>query len=470
MVPCKIMLERIITINSSDYLKIIAHDINSLWAFFSSYWDGANTLRVASIVLILAAVALLLLLILFLYVKSIVAFFKNDNKNSSLETFDYSEPDEEEEDSENYSAFASEQDEENELARELENELNLSKSNTSFPFENEPEKTDLKERPQTKNESEKEQKSFESESQKNKTNLVDFDWKKGKKIDLYEDNTKLDPALLKYQQTKKSLEDLIILIIDMIGRGVDELKIAQTIMFRNQGENSEDDILQTITAIKDFIALAVSGKFKKIKENRQLPNEDEALFHLAKGDASLALALIEALMDENIEFASTLPCGEKRDKIFMETSCYSSTFGSLAALSDITLATGSFELAVELAPQNLIAWGRLADMYRILENNQKALWAYNKVLDMADEELSPQLIANARKMLSQFYYAQGNSLQAAKFFTLSKQYYDSIGINRRLDKKEIEIIELIESKQNADLEKTISKILANYDARKLSYA
>ena len=48
----------------------------------------------------------------------------------------------------------------------------------------------------------------------------------------------------------------------MIGRGVDELKIAQTIMFRNQGENSEEDIIQTVEAIKEFVALCVSGKFK----------------------------------------------------------------------------------------------------------------------------------------------------------------------------------------------------------------
>lgn len=463
------MLEQIITITSSDYLKIIAQDINSVLAFLASYWDGANTLRVASIVLMLIAVALFLLLIISLYVKSIIAFFKSESKkNADTEEdgFEYTEYTDEEENNEEE---VTEQNEERELERELANELNLSKEDNSFVFDDGAEKTDLKVLPQ-ENENQKEEKSAEKENKETKNNMIDLDWKKGKIIDLADDNSKLDPALLKYQQTKKSLNDLVALIIDMIGRGVDELKIAQTIMFRNQGENSEDDILQTITAIKDFIALAVSGKFKKAKQTKQLPDEDEALYHLAMGDASLALALMEAVMDENIEIASTMPVGERRDKIFMETSYYSSTFGSLAALSDVSLATGSFELAVELAPQNLIAWGRLADMYHILENNQKAIWAYNKVLDMADEELSPQLVANARKILSQYYYAQGNSLQAAKFFTLSKQYYDSIGINRRLDKKEIEIIELIESRQKEDLEGTIAKILANYDARQLSFA
>ena len=70
----------------------------------------------------------------------------------------------------------------------------------------------------------------------------------------------------------------------MIGRGVDELKIAQTIMYRNQGKNQREEIIQTITAIKDFIALCVSGRFKDIKAGKQLPAEDEALYHLAMGD------------------------------------------------------------------------------------------------------------------------------------------------------------------------------------------
>jgi len=84
---------------------------------------------------------------------------------------------------------------------------------------------------------------------------------------------------------------------------------------------------------------------------------------------------------------------------------------------------------------------------------------------MADEELSPQQIANANKILSQYYYAQGNSLQAAKLYNQSKQFYDSIGINRRLDKKEIEIIEIIESRQQNDLETTIARLLSGNSTR-----
>ena len=466
MVPCKIMLEKIITASYSDYLKIISDDVNSFLAFVCDLWENADTLRMASIILILFAITLFLLLVISLYVKSIIACLKNENKKD--DSFDFFEYDNTQENTSLSETGEEEDEEEKELAKELERDLNFSNKISDSGFDDESEITNLKEQPLLDDVQKDEKNNPEPQSIKN--NIVDLDWKKGKTPELGEDNSKIDPALLKYQQTNKSLKELIALIIDMIGRGVDELKIAQTIMFRSQGLNSEDDILQTITAIKDFVALAVSGKFKKLKATKNLPEEDEALFHLAMGDPSLALALIEAVMDENIEIASSLPTGEKRDRIFMETSCLSCTFGSLAALSDVGLAANSFELAVELAPQNITAWGRLADMYHLLENMPKAIWAYNQVLDMADEDLSPQLVANARKILSQYYYAQGNSLQAAKFFTLSKQYYDSIGINRRLDKKEIEIVELIENRQKDDLEGVIAKILANYDARQLSYA
>lgn len=98
--------------------------------------------------------------------------------------------------------------------------------------------------------------------------MLDLDWKKGKRPEADAAVPPIDPAALQYKQSRKSLEDLIGLIIDMIGRGVDELKIAQTIMFRNQGENSEEDIIQTVEAIKEFVALCVSGKFKGLPRKK----------------------------------------------------------------------------------------------------------------------------------------------------------------------------------------------------------
>ena len=68
-------------------------------------------------------------------------------------------------------------------------------------------------------------------------------------------------------------------------------------------------------------------------------------------------------------------------------------------------------------------------------------------------------IANANKHLSEHLYAEGNSLQAAKLYNSAKQYYDSLGINRRLDKQELEIIDIIESNHSSSLPEMIYKLL-----------
>ena len=67
-------------------------------------------------------------------------------------------------------------------------------------------------------------------------------------------------------------------------------------------------------------------------------------------------------------------------------------------------------------------------------------------------------------MMSQYLYDQGNSLQAAKLYNSSKQYYDSLGINRHLDKQEMEIVEIIESHQKDEIQQTIQKILSQKNA------
>ena len=257
-----------------------------------------------------------------------------------------------------------------------------------------------------------------------------------------------------------ALSDLMGLTIDMLGRGVDELKIAQTLNFKNQGLSDENEILKAIDAIKEFINISILGKFAKLEEYDELPNEDQALFHLANGDPSLALALLEKLMDSLIDKANLSASEEKRQRAYAEVSKYACCFGALAEPNDIMLATSSYELAIELQSTNVTAWGRLGDVYKKASSMSKAIWAYNNVLSFADSEIDINQIANANKNISEQLYAEGNSLQAAKLYNSSKQYYDSLGINRRLDKKEIEIIEVIESNKETSLPEMINKLLS----------
>ena len=221
----------------------------------------------------------------------------------------------------------------------------------------------------------------------------------------------------------------------------------------------KNEILKAIDAIKQFIELSISGKFAKLKMYDELPKEDQALYHLSQGDPSLALALMENLMDSNIDKAIAGNSEEKRQKLYGDVSKWACCFGALAEINDIMLATSAYELAIELQSSNVVAWSRLGDVYKDANSNSKAVWAYQNVLNFADNEIDAEQVANAQKNLSEQLYAEGNSLQAAKLYNSAKQYYDSLGINRRLDKQEIEIIDVIENNYKVSLPETIKKLL-----------
>ncbi len=478
------MQEHIITILSAmDFLSSVSNNIDVLASMLNRYLSGANNLRLASIILMLLAFILFLFLIIVLYVKSIVSFLKNDQAVSGRKK---ANPVFEDLDEDVARELTNELELEKELEKELERELEQSRAEKLYAEQQEQaarhhqmreqaeqeekekkEQSEKQER-EEKDKKQKEEQLAEKERSREKfreKNVIDLDWSKNKIAQDALERIDTQTMNLQYHQSRKNLPDLMGLIIDMIGRGVDDLKIAQTIMYRNQGTCSEDDVLQVIDATKEFIALCINDKFRNLSVQQPLPREDAALFHLAKGDPSLALALIEALMDKDIDRSANMALGAKRDAIFTETSNNACTFGTLASLTDIHLATGAFELSIELLPHNVNAWSRVADSYAKADSNNKAMWAYQNVINLADEDVYPRQVANANKMLSQYYYEQGNSLQAAKLYNASKQYYDSIGINRRLDKKEVEIVEIIESRQSEDMETTIAKILSRNNSR-----
>ena len=451
------------TLSSSEIVTSISTQLDVLANVIDSYLAGIDNLRMASIILMILALLLFLFLIIIIYVKTIVAFLRNDKESSTSEIVGDENKGEifDEEDQLRLNQIIEEQERELELEKELQKELEMaSAERASAEKEKQKEASKIKEAEVQKKLAE-EKKQQEQKKLIEKEFSIDLDWKKGKlrEMDAVAQNIEIKPDILSYHQSNRQLNELIGLIIDMIGRGVDDLKIAQTIMFRNQYMSSEEDVLQLIDAVKDFIGLCKSQEFSKLENYASLPHEEEALFHLAEGDPSLALAMIEALMDFGIDRANSLGGNAKKDILYQEISRQALVFGNLAAINDIVLATGAFELSIELAPNNISAWSRLADMYSKAQSSSKAIWAYQNVLKSADGELNAREVANASKNLSQHLYAQGNSLQAAKLYNSSKQYYDSLGINRRLDKQEIEIIEIIESHHQDEIQSTILRIL-----------
>ncbi|MBE6454027.1 MAG: hypothetical protein E7017_03990 [Alphaproteobacteria bacterium] len=447
---------------SFDFFSALSMKFEFLAHAIDTYMTEANNLRLVSFVLMMLAIVLFLFLIVIIYVRNIIFFVRNNNPAKNIK---------DESDEEDLRVFDDE--EQQELERELQRELEMALADRQAIEQRELQEQQEKQRvkeikaEQKKQKKEKlEKEILEKEEQertelklreKHKEPMLDFDWKKGKipTTEIQE----LSSISFSYKQSRQELNQLMGLAIDMLGRGVDDLKIAQTLNFKNQGTSDENDILKAIDALKSFINLSLSGKFAKLAEYGSLPSEEQALLHLANGDSSLALALLENLMDAHIDKANASTSEDKRQRLYSEASEFACCFGALAELNDIMLATSAYELAIELQSTNVVAWGRLGDVYKAASSTPKAMWAYQNVLDFADEEIDVAQIANAKKHLSEHLYAEGNSLQAAKLYNSAKQYYDSLGINRRLDKQELEIIDIIESNHSSSLPEMIYKLL-----------
>lgn len=466
----KHMMEQIET---QGFINSFSLKIDAILSWLNTYFAGVDNARIISFVLLMLAIILFLFSVVVVCIRHIISIIKsnnpaktiknNENKDGIEDLFGFDDEDDLEKELQRELEFAATEQQMQELElqqlaekerRERENKERIEREET------EKEQKEKKEREKNKRQQEKEIDAFK-ERKSYKESTLELDWKKNYKAEpVVQQKEDIEALSLTYKQSFVDLNNLMGLAIDMLGRGVDELKIAQTLNFKNQGMSDENEILKAIDALKEFINLSIKGNFAKLEQYSELPNEDQALYHLANGDSSLALALLENLMDSQIDKANSSVSEEKRQKMYMEISNYACCFGALAEMNDIMLATSSYELAIELQSTNVVAWGRLGDVYKKANSMPKAVWAYQNVLNFADTEIDVAQIANANKNISEQLYAEGNSLQAAKLYNSSKQYYDSLGVNRRLDKKEIEIIDIIESNKESSLPDMINKLLS----------
>ena len=263
---------------------------------------------------------------------------------------------------------------------------------------------------------------------------------------------------LNYQRPQESMKELIGLIINMLSREVTPQKIAQAVYYRNQGEKNTEEILQTISAVRDFVTLCNTGKFNSIPARSELPSNNEALYNWAQGDNSLCLLLLENLIKQQIDTAET-KSGLPQDLIYAQAASYSCLFGTIAMENNLELAQNSFELALELAPQSINAWSRCGDVYWQQKDYKNAVYAYQNVADNGDKILYAPQIANARHKLAEYNTDSGNTDTAAKLEKDSQSYYDEIGITKSLSDKENESLNFIAENQQINLESSIIKLL-----------
>lgn len=263
---------------------------------------------------------------------------------------------------------------------------------------------------------------------------------------------------LNYQIPQESMKELIGLIINMLSREVTPQKIAQAVYYRNQGEKNTEEILQTISAVRDFVTLCNTGKFNSIPARSELPSNNEALYNWAQGDNSLCLLLLENLIKQQIDTAET-KSGLPQDLIYAQAASYSCLFGTIAMENNLELAQNSFELALELAPQSINAWSRCGDVYWQQKDYKNAVYAYQNVADNGDKILYAPQIANARHKLAEYNTDSGNTDTAAKLEKDSQSYYNEIGITKALSDKENESLNFIAENQQINLESSIIKLL-----------
>lgn len=450
----------------------INQNLNGMATFFQHYFAGTNNLRIISIILLLLAFILFLFLIVILYIKSLLSFIKESEETLASKGISLSS-----------NAKIEDQEMEKELEKEFERDMEANKGQRESLSKKQnkqnlldsaielgkKKKQEIKPKTQPLRQI-KENIPYPSPIEvpgfRGNASLKEFDWSTGRQGELDELAAGINSVSSQYPA--RPLIQTTGLIINMLGRNIDAGKIAQTVKNRCQNMASEEEIIQTIDAIQNFISLANNGKFSALPNGEDLPSPDEALLALSRGDTGLSLSLMEALINYYVDKGSQANIPQKRDIIFLEAANYACIFGSIAQIDgDAELATSAFELAIELSPKNANAWSRVGDSYEKSNTDSKAVWAYQNVLTYADTNLYPHQIANANQKLAKYYESQGDRQRAASLYNLSNSYYNTIGINTHLTNKELDIVSIIESKQEENMPDTIQKLL-NYSKMKQS--
>ena len=134
--------------------------------------------------------------------------------------------------------------------------------------------------------------------------------------------------------------------------------------------------------------------------------------------------------------------------------------GNIARLSDFDLAHNSYELATELSPKNVSAWNCLGDMYMQDNAKEKAMIAYQNVLDIGDRIMYAQQIAHAQKQLAEYYFTLGLETKAQQLQEESSHFYDVSGIHIPLSNSESLIFNELKNSSMTSLPIIINSLLS----------
>lgn len=252
--------------------------------------------------------------------------------------------------------------------------------------------------------------------------------------------------------------DVVFVILNLLGHGVTEQKIAQAVFYYHRAKMSEEDVMQAISTISDFIGLCNSGKFETAGQKRDLPSFDVAVMDLVRGDISSCLILLQSLLNFQMQKAEN-ESGLIRDLTYAMAANIACLMGNIANTKDLELAHNSFELATELSPKNATAWSRLGDIYMRENTKNKAMIAYQTVLDISDKIIYAQQIANAQRNLAEFYYNQGMEAKAEKMRRESSRFYKIYGIDTPLSPSERTVYQTLKQDNLTSLSAVVNMLL-----------
>lgn len=411
--------------------------------------------------LVLGLFAFFLLLIIIIYIKSIADTFRagneeladenaepdglfytledapvqniaNDNSNS-----DYLEEDDEEKGKENpQKALRSSTD-------ELEKELSLSLLKAS-----------------QENVSEEEQKEMSRNIKKRMKIHADIENARVKELKAYLKN-KPQQNDENSQVTDVQKENLVGIIINLLGRGVSVPKINQSLYYNYKNIYDMHDIVHTVQSVCNFIGMCNAGKLDYLPQRQLLPENDAAIYAWANGDYSLTLVLLQAFLNQLME-QSQEENGVIKDLTYALASNCACIMGDITKFNDIDLAHTSFELATELSPKNITAWSRLGDIYMAEGAEEKAMIAYQNVMAVADVYMYAAELAHVKQQLAAYYKKQEIFNKAEIFNKESAAYYNDSGIYQDLTEKEILAYNTIYAESSHNLRKYIYDLLSGY--------
>lgn len=265
---------------------------------------------------------------------------------------------------------------------------------------------------------------------------------------------KLNPE----QQRKKDIHDLVCMILNLLGRSVSSRKTAQAVFFYNQETYSEQDIIQLIQTIRDFIGLCTAGHFDMLPNKDNLPSNKEAIYAWAHGETTPCLTLLQSYLNLLMSQSSTEE-GIVKDMTYAQAANCACIMGNIARLTDKDLAHNSFELAIELSPNSTNAWSSLADMYIAEQNKERAMIAYQTVLDLGDDVMYSWQLANAYSNMADFYDNLGVETKAQDLRNRCYNFYKNYGIRVPLTAAERAAFELISNKKDSQLDISLEILL-----------